>query len=94
MTSINDDSTNSPKESSPFDNLDILQHIISFVGKNQYRFVAIINQNFQQVYLQLFPENRKTYFNTSTIEHISMKSDSASPLQNMVTNLFYNICVV
>jgi hypothetical protein len=69
MTNNNNDMTNAPKESSPFYNLDILQHIISFVGQNQYRFVAIINPSFKKVYLQLFPENRETYCNASTIEH-------------------------
>jgi hypothetical protein len=50
-------------------NTDILRHILSFVGDNQYRFVASINQTFKAGYLQLYKNNRQTYYNFSTIEH-------------------------
>jgi hypothetical protein len=55
--------------SSPFHSVDILQHIISFVGVNQYRFVAPISHGFQLVYLKLYPGNKQTYFNASSLEH-------------------------
>jgi hypothetical protein len=54
---------------STFKNVDILLHIISFVGVNQYRFVAAINKEFQTAYLQLYPNNKKTYYNASTLKH-------------------------
>ena len=56
---------------SPFDNLDValLSDIIAFVGEHQYRFVAIVSRQFQATYSYLFPENRTTYLNASTVEH-------------------------
>jgi hypothetical protein len=50
-------------------NADFLQHIISSVGCNQYRFVAAVSKDFRNAYLQLFPQNMSTYYNASTIEH-------------------------
>jgi hypothetical protein len=61
---------------SPFENLDVRQHIISFVGKNQYRFVAAISRNFQAGYLQLYPDNKQTYYNVSTVEHADICFES------------------
>jgi hypothetical protein len=57
------------KKRSPLHQLEILEQIVSFVGKNQYRFVAAINKDFQATYLHLFPDNKQTYVNASTIEH-------------------------
>jgi hypothetical protein len=54
---------------SRFDDSCLLKCILSFVGNNQYRFVALINKEFQNVYLQLFPGNKSTYDNASTVEH-------------------------
>jgi hypothetical protein len=42
-----------------FRNLDILQHIVLFVGDNQYRFVAAISKGFQALYLNLFSNPNK-----------------------------------
>jgi hypothetical protein len=50
-------------------NDDTLQHILSFVGCNQYRFVASVSKDFQNAYHQLYPENKTTYCNASTIGH-------------------------
>jgi hypothetical protein len=58
--------------SPPFENLDILQNIISFIGENQYRFVAAVNNDFKAVYLQLFPDNKQTSYNASTVEHVKI----------------------
>jgi hypothetical protein len=55
--------------SSPFQNLDVLKCIVSFIGKNQYRFVAAINQSFKMTYHQLYPNNKTTYYNASTLKH-------------------------
>ena len=52
----------------PFDSLDVVRIIISFVGKNQYRFIAGINQTFKTAYLQVFPENFQTYVRVSSVE--------------------------
>jgi hypothetical protein len=57
---------------SPLDDFNLLQNIISFVGKNQYRFVAAINRDFQAVYLKLFPDNKQTYYNASTVGHAAL----------------------
>jgi hypothetical protein len=38
-------------ETSPLQDLDILKHIISFVGANQYRFTAAVSKNFKAFYL-------------------------------------------
>jgi mRNA-degrading endonuclease HigB of HigAB toxin-antitoxin module len=45
---------------SPFTNIDIVQQIVSFVGGNQYRFVATINKDFKAAYMKQFPYNQKT----------------------------------
>jgi hypothetical protein len=41
----------------PLEDLDILpvHHIVSFVGPNQYRFVAAISKDFKASYCHLFP---------------------------------------
>ena len=50
----------------PFDdNLDVLKHVLMFVGENQYRFVAGVSRCFQQAYSDVFPASRKTYLNAS-----------------------------
>jgi hypothetical protein len=54
---------------SPLDDTNLLQHILSYVGNKQYRFVAPVNQNFRSVYLQLFNNNKSTKINASTIQH-------------------------
>jgi hypothetical protein len=36
---------------SPMEDLNILHHILSFVGKKQYMFVATVNHNFKTAYL-------------------------------------------
>ena len=47
----------------------LLSTIINFVGPNQYRFVAGIDQRFHTIYLQTFPANQQTKLNASTLEH-------------------------
>jgi hypothetical protein len=56
----------------PLQDSNILQNIISFVGQNQYRFVAAVNRDFQAVYLQLFPDNKHTYYNASSVGHATL----------------------
>jgi hypothetical protein len=51
---------------------DMLRHILSFVGANQYRFVTPLNKDFMATYLQLFPYNKTTYYNASTIHHANI----------------------
>ena len=51
------------------DDIRIIKHILSFVGRNQYRFVAAINKGFKEAYLELFPENKTTHRNASTEKH-------------------------
>jgi hypothetical protein len=47
----------------------VLQNILSYIGKNQYRYVAAISKTFHVAYEQLFPNHTKqTYYNASTIE--------------------------
>ena len=54
-----------------FESLDepLVSEIISLIGPNQYRFVAMINRKFLRLYTQLFPQNTNTYINTSTLNH-------------------------
>ena len=47
---------------STFDNLHISQHIISFVGDEQYRFVAATNRRFQEAYAANFPGKKETTY--------------------------------
>ena len=52
-----------------FENVDILQKIVSFVGAKQYRFVAAVNPLFREAYLSTFPGNKVTRLNASTEAH-------------------------
>jgi hypothetical protein len=45
-----------------------IHHILPFVGRHQYRFVAAVNRNFRAAYVTAFPK-KVTCFNVSTIEH-------------------------
>ena len=58
----------SPTSSIPFDQitLDVLKHVFSFVGRNQYRFIAGVNRCFREAHLEAFPEDKRTYLNAST----------------------------
>jgi hypothetical protein len=53
----------------PLENSDVLQRIISFVGPNQYRFVAEVNHDFKAAYCYIFPDDKRTYYNASTVNH-------------------------
>jgi hypothetical protein len=53
----------------PFENFDVVQRIVSFVGPNQYRFVAAVNNTFKVAYCSEFPGNKSTYLHVSTVEH-------------------------
>jgi hypothetical protein len=46
---------------SSLEDLNMVMHILSYVGKNQYRFFAAVNHNFHNAYLQLYPNNKRTY---------------------------------
>ena len=54
---------------SSFDNMDVLQLIVSFVGDYQYRFVAAVNRSFRAAYANEFRNNTITYIDTSTVAH-------------------------
>jgi hypothetical protein len=47
-------------------NVDLLKHILSFVGDHHYRFVGGVNRSFQKAYITLFPL-KLTYLNASSI---------------------------
>jgi hypothetical protein len=51
-----------------------IQHILSFVGQHQYRFVATVNHNFHTAYLSMFPK-KVTRLNVSTTEHAKICFD-------------------
>jgi hypothetical protein len=55
--------------SETFDNLELLQHILSYVGTYQYRFIAAVSTNFKAAYQNVFPNDTQTYINAATIEH-------------------------
>jgi hypothetical protein len=52
---------------SVFDDNHLIQHILTFVGKNQYRFVAAVNRDFHAAYLHAFPGNTLTRIDLLTI---------------------------
>jgi hypothetical protein len=58
-----------------FRNLGILQHIVLFVGNNQYRFVAAISKDFQSLYLSLFSQSKETNYNVSTVKHAKISME-------------------
>jgi hypothetical protein len=47
---------------------DLLLQILPFVGDHQYRFIGAVNHAFQDAYLSLFPDCKKTYYNVSSIK--------------------------
>jgi hypothetical protein len=51
-----------------------IQHILPFVGRRQYRFVATVNHNFHTAYVTAFSE-KVTCFNVPTIEHAKICFD-------------------
>ena len=54
---------------SPLDKIDVVQRIVSFIGPQQYRFVASINRTFRDTYQQAFPQDTTvTRLNVSTID--------------------------
>ena len=61
--------TTTVNTTSPMDGLDalVISEIISFIGPNHYYFIATINHRFQEGYLEVFPNNKKTYINASTV---------------------------
>ncbi len=103
-TSVNDDER-AAASSFPFDhNLDVLKHVLSFVGSNQYRFIVGVNRCFQEAHIEAFPENKRTYLKAST-ENLagfcwdeidksptgSRHQEALCPRPNMVTYHHYSI---
>jgi hypothetical protein len=41
---------------SPLEDINILGKILSFIGRSQYLYVALVNHNFQAAYVQMFPD--------------------------------------
>jgi hypothetical protein len=70
---------------SPLDDVNLLRHILSFVGKNQYRFVATINHHFKAAYHQTFPYIKQTYINASTVEHATISYHECIARKNHVS---------
>jgi hypothetical protein len=52
---------------SPLDDTNIIHHVMSYIGCDQYRFVAMIDRRFKDVYEHLFPGNTRTSISASTI---------------------------
>jgi hypothetical protein len=74
-----DDNKGNLDESTTFwKKIDVLQHILSFVGKGQYRFIAAVNRDFKLAYLELFSKNKQTYYNASTIEHANISLEDGT----------------
>ena len=44
-----------PSATNPLDHIGILKHILSFIGPNQYRFVAGTSRRFREAYLDVIP---------------------------------------
>ena len=59
------------------DNLDVslISEIISFIGPNQYRFVAATSRKFRNAHLLVFPHQTNTYLNASTLERAKICLD-------------------
>ena len=49
--------------------MDVLKHVVSFVGDKQYRFVASINRRFKDAYVEAFPGTKRTAMNACTLKH-------------------------
>ena len=47
----------------------LLSEILSFAGPNQYYFIATIDRRFKETYSQVFPNNKMSFVNASTVEH-------------------------
>jgi hypothetical protein len=82
------------------DHLDVslISEIMSHVGDYQYRFIASVNRRFQEAYLEVFPQNKKTRVNASTLDFVGTNwtgmiillvcsAHSVIPQQNMETYL-------
>jgi hypothetical protein len=78
LAGIKDKNNNANVASSLFRNVDILKNIVSFIGEYQYRFVAAINKDFHIAYVQLYSNNKETYYNASTVEHAKICLESLS----------------
>ena len=61
--------SNTSGTASPLDDLDILvlSEVVSYIGPYHYYFVAMINRRFRERYIEVFPNNRKTSINASTV---------------------------
>jgi hypothetical protein len=57
---------------SPLQNVNLLEHILEYVGNLQYRFVAGVCHDFKEVYLELYSNCKRTVYNTSTIGHTAI----------------------
>jgi hypothetical protein len=53
------------------DDDNILRDILSYVGEDQYRFVATVNRNFRNTYVSLYPD-KTTFLNVSTMGHATI----------------------
>ena len=76
---------------SVLENMDIVKLIISMVGKNQYCFIALVNQRWKQAYLDVFPRNRTTELNASTEEHARLCWEDLTGVRNS-TYLLTQLC--
>ena len=75
------------------ENVDVLQHIVEYVGPKQFLFVAMINCNFHEAYSKVFRHDLTTRPNASTIELakfcfgdlVNFKSDYCATIFQMQT---------
>ena len=61
--------TVTPPRTLPMDNIDVLRLVVSFVGPQHYRFVAIISKSFKAAYAHEFPNDTDTVHDATTVEH-------------------------
>ena len=62
----------------------LLSNIISFIGPNQYRFVAAIDKSFHASYVNLFPNDTKTYVSASTMGYAKICLDEVRYNKNLI----------
>ena len=57
-----------PQPNGVLDDGNLLRNVLSYVGKNQYRFIGTVDHTFHDTYVSLHPE-KTTQYNVSSMEH-------------------------
>ena len=66
-----------PQPNGVLDDGNLLRNVLSYVGKNQYRFIGTVDHTFHDTYVSLHPE-KTTQYNVSTMEHAAICCNEVS----------------